>query len=274
MTNLDPTAATLGGRHSDPTLPRDLRLVPVQGLWGFRARRTLAALPTMPLSKRILDLAIAIPLFLLIWPLLLGVIVLQLVKEGRPIFYFAERMSAPGRPFWQIKFRTMRVGADAVGGVSGGNKTRQISPFHRFLRRSRIDELPQIINVIRGEMSLVGPRPPMRCYVEDYPEIYGQVLQSRPGITGLATLNFHQFEERLLAACSTPEETERAYRRICIPRKAKIDMIYQRRWTLWLDLALIWQTARRPFYKHPGRRRTVPGGKGVLLSSRKAGLKA
>jgi lipopolysaccharide/colanic/teichoic acid biosynthesis glycosyltransferase len=270
MTNLDPTAAALGGRHPDPALPRELGVGPVRGTWTRSSAQARAPLPPMPLAKRIFDVVIAVPLFALILPLLLAVVGLQLLKEGRPIFYIAERMSAPGRPFWQIKFRTMRVGADAVGGVSGGNKTRLISPFHRFLRRSRIDELPQILNVIRGEMSLVGPRPPMRCYVEDYPEIYGRVLRSRPGITGLATLRFHRFEERLLAACSTPEETEKAYRRVCIPRKAKIDLIYQRRWSLWLDLVLVWQTARRPFYEHPGRRKTVPGGKGALLPSKPA----
>lgn len=265
MTNLDPTVATFAGRGAEPALSRAVRLGAFKGGWRGRLLAERAAMPPMPLGKRMFDLGIAVPLLLLIWPLLLGVMLVQLVKEGRPVFYFAERMAAPGRSFRQIKFRTMRVGADAVGGVSGGNKTRQISPFHRFLRRSRIDELPQLINVIRGDMSLVGPRPPMRCYVEDYPEIYGRVLQCRPGVTGLATLRFHQFEERLLSACSTPEETESAYRRVCIPRKARIDLIYQRNRSLWLDLVLVWQTARRPFYRHPGRRRTVPGGRGALL---------
>jgi lipopolysaccharide/colanic/teichoic acid biosynthesis glycosyltransferase len=268
MTNLDPTAGPFGVPAPKPALAR------AEGSRRWFGAARAAPLPSMPLGKRLLDLAIAVPLLLLIWPVLLAVALLQLVKEGGPVFYFAERMAAPGRPFWQIKFRTMPVGADKVGGVTGGNKTRTISPFHRFLRRSRIDELPQLINVIRGDMSLVGPRPPMRCYVEDYPEIYGRVLQSRPGVTGLATLRFHRFEERLLAACSTPEETEDAYRRVCIPRKAKIDLIYQRNRSLWLDLVLVWQTARRPFYQHPGRRKTIPGGKGALVSSRRKAPKA
>jgi lipopolysaccharide/colanic/teichoic acid biosynthesis glycosyltransferase len=211
----------------------------------------------MPLGKRIFDLTVASLLLLLLWPVLLITALVLLVMEGRPVFYFAERMCSPTRSFWQIKFRTMRVGADAVGGVTGGNKAGAISKLHRILRRSRADELPQLFNVLKGEMSLVGPRPPMRCYVEDYPEIYGQVLQSRPGVTGLATLRFHQYEERLLATCRTPEATEDAYRRVCIPRKAKLDLIYQRNYSLWLDLVLVIQTARRPFWRHPGRRKAV-----------------
>ncbi len=270
MTQLDPTATPSFGRATEPALPRSWRL----GTLPWARDRDRATLPPMPLSKRLFDLGIAVPLLVMILPLLVAVAVLLLLKEGRPLFYFAERMSAPGRPFRQIKFRTMRVGSDRVGGVTGGSKSRGISPFQRFLRRSRIDELPQLLNVIRGDMSLVGPRPPMRCYVEDYPEIYGEVLRCRPGVTGLATLHFHKFEERLLAACATPEATEEAYRRVCIPRKAKIDLIYQRRWSLWLDLGLVWRTARRPFYIHPGRRKTVPGGKGKLLSPRRPPKKA
>lgn len=225
----------------------------------IRARDTL---PRMSLGKRVFDITIAVLLLLLLWPILLGTALLLLLAEGRPIFYLAERMCSPTRSFRQIKFRTMRVGADAVGGVTGGNKAGSISPIHRVLRRMRADELPQLINVIKGEMSLVGPRPPMRCYVEDYPEIYGQVLQSRPGVTGLATLRFHQYEERLLATCRTPKATEAAYRRVCIPRKAKLDLIYQRNRTLWLDILLVVQTARRPFWHHPGRRKTAPVQKG------------
>ena len=256
MTNLDPTATPFAGRGAKPSLPRTLRGRLDAGVWRGTIRHSRAALPRIPFVKRSFDVTVALLLLLLLWPLLLTVAGLQLLKEGRPVLYLGERMSAPGRAFKQIKFRTMRVGADSVGGVTGGNKASAISPFHRFLRRTRLDELPQLFNVLRGDMSLVGPRPPMRCYVEEYPDIYEQVLKCRPGVTGLATLRFHQFEERLLATCRTPEQTEALYRRICIPRKAKIDLIYQRNWSLWLDLRLVMQTARRPFYRHPGRRKT------------------
>jgi lipopolysaccharide/colanic/teichoic acid biosynthesis glycosyltransferase len=93
-------------------------------------------------------------------------------------------------------------------------------------------------------MSFVGPRPPLRRYVEACPETYAAVLRSRPGVTGLATLVFHRHEERLLAQCATPEETNRVYLRRCIPRKARLDLIYQRRQSLCLDLWILLRTLR------------------------------
>ena len=201
-------------------------------------------------AKRAVDVAVSVLLLALLWPVMLFGALLLWAVEGRPILYDAERMKAPGTPFRLYKFRTMRVGADSAGGVTGGDKAGQMSRLHRLLRRTRADELPQLWNVLRGDMSLVGPRPPLRRYVEDYPEVYAAVLLSRPGITGLATLRFHAHEERLLAACLTPEETEATYRRACVPRKARLDLIYQRRRHLCLDLALIAETAARPFRRH------------------------
>jgi lipopolysaccharide/colanic/teichoic acid biosynthesis glycosyltransferase len=202
-------------------------------------------------GKRALDLAIAVPLAILLSPVLLVLVVLLLLREGRPVFHVSERMQTPTRAFRLIKLRTMRPAPDSGRGVTGGDKADRMSPLQRWLRRTRADEIPQLWNVIRGDISLVGPRPPLRVYVEDYPEIYGRVLQSRPGITGLATLVFHRHEEWLLAQCRTPEETDATYRRRCIPRKARLDLIYQRRRTLWLDLRLIAATALKPL--RPGR---------------------
>ena len=199
-------------------------------------------------SKRALDLIVAGLLLALLWPVILALGLVLLVREGRPVFYIAERMRTPTESFGLIKFRTMRPEAPGANtGVTGGDKSARMSPLHRVLRRTRADELPQLWNVIRGDISLVGPRPPLRVYVEAFPELYARVLRSRPGITGLASLVFHEHEERILSACRTPEETDAAYRRRCVPRKARLDLIYQRRRTLWLDLALIGRTAAKPF---------------------------
>jgi lipopolysaccharide/colanic/teichoic acid biosynthesis glycosyltransferase len=153
-------------------------------------------------------------------------------------------MRSPEHAFQLWKFRTMRVVSDDSG-VSGGDKQSRITPTGRFLRRTRLDEIPQLWNVLKGDMSFVGPRPPLRQYVERFPAIYRQVLKSRPGVTGLATLHFHRHEERLLRTCRTPEETNRVYEQRCIPRKAQLDLIYQRRQTLCLDLILILKTIAR-----------------------------
>ncbi|SEN47788.1 Sugar transferase involved in LPS biosynthesis (colanic, teichoic acid) [Loktanella fryxellensis] len=201
----------------------------------------------MTLGKRLLDVTLALLLGTLLLPLLAVLLVVMAVAEGRPLFYVSERMRSPTRAFGLIKLRTMPVGADRVGGVTGGDKQARMRLLHRLLRRSRADEIPQLWNVLRGDMSLVGPRPPLRRYVEDYPDIYGPVLQSRPGITGLASLTYHAHEERLLAACTTPEATDAVYRRRCVPAKARLDLIYARHRNLCWDLLLIGRTAARPF---------------------------
>jgi len=198
----------------------------------------------MTVQKRILDLVLVALLIIPAVPIVLILMVVLLVLEGRPLFYISERMQTPAKGFALVKLRTMRVGA-ADGGVTGGNKSNAIPPVYRMLRKSRLDELPQLWNVLRGDMSFVGPRPPLRGYVVDFPEIYAQVLRNRPGITGLASLRFHAHEERLLAACATPAQTDHVYRTRCVPRKAVLDLIYQRHQSICFDLALIWQTAAR-----------------------------
>jgi lipopolysaccharide/colanic/teichoic acid biosynthesis glycosyltransferase len=198
----------------------------------------------MTTGKRLLDLTLALVLALVLAGPAIVIALWILLRDGRPIFYLSERMRSPDRAFQLWKFRTMRVVSDDSG-VSGGDKQSRITPTGRFLRRTRLDEIPQLWNVLKGDMSFVGPRPPLRQYVERFPAIYRQVLKSRPGVTGLATLHFHRHEERLLRTCRTPEETNRVYEQRCIPRKAQLDLIYQRRQTLCLDLILILKTIAR-----------------------------
>jgi lipopolysaccharide/colanic/teichoic acid biosynthesis glycosyltransferase len=195
-------------------------------------------------AKRLIDLMLALALMASL-ALPFGLVLVWLwAREGRPLFHVSERMRAPGRPFGLWKLRSMTlVPQDA--GVSGGDKAGRITATGRFLRRSRLDEVPQLWNVLKGDMSFVGPRPPLRLYVERFPELYAKVLQSRPGITGLATLVFHRHEEALLALCHSAEETDAVYSRRCVPRKARLDLIYQRRRTIWLDFALMARTLQR-----------------------------
>jgi lipopolysaccharide/colanic/teichoic acid biosynthesis glycosyltransferase len=172
-------------------------------------------------------------------------------RHGWPLFYVAERMKTPTEGFGLWKLRTMTV-AGTDSGVTGADKASRITPTGAILRRTRADEIPQLWNVLKGDMSFVGPRPPLRQYVERFPEIYGAVLRSRPGVTGLATLYAHGWEERVLAACTTPEETDAAYARRCVPRKARLDLIYQRRRTLWLDVWIMWETVMRVLRRRKG----------------------
>ena len=195
-------------------------------------------------GKRLLDIGLALVLLIVAAPVMAGIALAVLVLDGRPVLYPSERMRAPGQGFTLWKFRTMRPEA-GDSGVSGGDKAARITRTGRFLRRARLDELPQLWNILMGEMSFIGPRPPLRQYAERFPELYARVLRSRPGISGLATLRFHRHEEHLLARARTREETDTIYCRACIPRKARLDLIYQARRTLCFDLALIGQTALR-----------------------------
>ena len=195
-------------------------------------------------TKRLVDIILALALAVIL-ALPFGLLLLWLLaREGRPLFYVAERMRAPDRPFLLWKLRTMKVVPPETG-VSGGDKATRITATGRFLRRSRLDEVPQLWNVLKGDMSFVGPRPPLRLYVERFPALYAQVLRSRPGITGLATLVFHGHEERMLAECHDAVETDAVYSRRCVPRKAQIDLIYQRRRNSWMDFRLMAQTVAR-----------------------------
>ena len=191
--------------------------------------------------RRLMDIVLALLLMAVLALPFAGLCLWILLRQGLPLFYVAERMRAPGRPFALWKLRTMAV-APPEEGVSGGNKVARITPIGAFLRRKRLDEIPQLWNILRGDISFVGPRPPLRLYVERFPEIYARVLRDKPGVTGLATLTFHRHEERLLAACRTAEETDAVYCRRCIPRKARIDLTYQARRTLCSDLALMLRT--------------------------------
>lgn len=197
-------------------------------------------------GKRLFDIILALLLGAILGPVLVILCAVLLIRQGRPIFYLSERMAAPGRPFRLIKLRTMTVDPGDTG-VSGGDKAARITPMGRLLRRTRADEIPQLWNILRGDMSFVGPRPPLRRYVDLFPDLYARVLQARPGVTGLATLAYHRHEERLLAACRTPQETEATYIRACIPRKARLDLIYLTNRSFCFDLVLIWRTARRFF---------------------------
>lgn len=195
----------------------------------------------MTLSKRLFDLAMVIVLAVLLLPVMAVIAVLILVRDGGPVLHVAERMKTPTQGFKLYKFRTMRPARDDRG-VSGADKADRITRFGAFLRRTRLDELPQLYNLLRGDVSLVGPRPPLREYVERFPELYAQVLRSRPGITGLATVNFTHHEDWLLARSTSPEETDAIYARACVPRKARIDLIYQDHAGMCFDWAILWQT--------------------------------
>lgn len=197
----------------------------------------------MTISKRLFDILLALLLSLILLPILAVLIVWLLIRQGRPVFHVSERMKTRDQPFNLWKLRTMTV-SQADSGVTGGDKSSRITPAGQWLRARRLDELPQLWNILRGDISFVGPRPPLRSYVDRFPQLYAQVLQSRPGVTGLASLYYHAHEARLLDRCKTARETDEIYARICVPAKARLDLIYQRNQSLCWDVLLILKTGK------------------------------
>lgn len=198
----------------------------------------------MTLQKRIFDILLGLALSLVLVPGIVVVTIVLLIKQGRPIFYISERMQTPTKHFDLIKFRTMTI-VDADSGVSGADKDTRVTPIGAKLRSKRLDEIPQLWNIFRGDISFVGPRPPLRAYVERFPDIYEEVLKCRPGVAGLATLSYHRREAKLLAGCETPEETDDVYCRRCVPRKAQLDLLYQKHQSVCFDFKLLLQTLNR-----------------------------
>lgn len=190
------------------------------------------------MAKRLLDIVGSLAgLLLLALPGALVALAIRLDSPG-PVFFRQERVGRHGRPFRIHKFRTMRVDAERAGQLTVGDDQR-VTRVGRFLRAHRLDELPQVIDVLRGDMSLVGPRPEVPRYVALYPAgLRERVLAVRPGITDPASLAFRG-EAAQLAAAADPE---REYVEVILPRKLALAADYADRASLWTDLALIWRT--------------------------------
>lgn len=203
-------------------------------------------------GKRLLDIIVAIAGILLLFPILVAIAAAILITSGKPILFHQWRLGRDGRKFRLHKFRTMRVGASANGpGVTRCGDVR-ITPIGGWLRKWKLDEVPQLLNVLRGEMSLVGPRPDLEQFwtlasVEDRP-----VLALTPGLTGAASLAFCD-EESLLAAVD-PQDVITFYIEEVLPRKARLDLDYARRASFRSDCGMMLQT-----YSAVMRRRETEG---------------
>lgn len=186
--------------------------------------------------KRVLDLAVGALVLLLGLPLLIAICALVWIDSGRPVFFAQERVGQGFKRFRLWKFRSMRLNncGPSVTAAGDGRVTR----VGAFLRASKLDELPQCWNVLRGDMSLVGPRPEVPQYVELYRDRYSRVLIVRPGITDLASLAYRH-EESILAAYADPEKH---YREILLPAKLKLAETYITRQSLASDIAILFRT--------------------------------
>ncbi len=187
--------------------------------------RQRPASPLGPLGpvKRLIDLVIAGVALVLLSPLLLVIAVMVLIDDGWPILYVHERVGLKGRGFPFFKFRTMVKNADKIGaGYEIDANDSRITRSGNFLRHWSLDELPQLVNVLRGEMSVVGPRPTLRYQVETYDDFQRRRLDVRPGLTGLAQVSGRNS--------------------LTWPQRIELDVHYIDTYSLWLDLQILFRT--------------------------------
>ena len=193
-------------------------------------------------TKRATDILISTILLAVTTPLWMSAGIAVAVTSGWPVLYRAKRLGRNGTVFDMYKFRSMRQGADKAGPGITGNSDSRVTPVGRFLRQWKLDELPQLINVLRGEMSLVGPRPEDPRYLSCYSAAQLRVLSVRPGVTGPTQIRFRH-EERML----TGPDIDSQYREYLLPKKLNSDLSYVNSRSTVTDVRLLLSTIKSLF---------------------------
>jgi lipopolysaccharide/colanic/teichoic acid biosynthesis glycosyltransferase len=202
--------------------------------------------------KRLVDLIFATVGLIVLSPLMAAIALVIKLGDGGPVFFSQERVGQFGVPFRMYKFRTMVVNGEKLGIPLTTRNDPRITHVGRWLRRTKLDELPQLWNVVKGDMSLVGPRPEVPRYVALYTADQRQVLEVPPGITDPASLQF--FDE---ARCLGTANPEIAYVKLVLPHKLAINLAYLRQRTLVSDFIVLLTTLRKLI---------VPGSPGVPVN--------
>jgi len=191
--------------------------------------------------KRCVDVTLALAGIVLLLPLFALTALLIKLESAGPVMFVHERIGRSFRPFRMYKFRTMRPGVGLDGSEITVSGDARVTVVGRWLRRTKLDELPQLLNVLRGEMSLVGPRPEVRRYVEQFRQDYEELLKVRPGITDPASLKYRN-EETILAETECPEEY---YVQHILPDKIRVAREYVRNASFLGDLLILLRTISR-----------------------------
>ncbi|MCX8478986.1 MAG: sugar transferase [Chitinophagales bacterium] len=188
--------------------------------------------------KRIFDLFFTILGLIILLPFFALIAIWVMLDSRGGVFYRQERIGKDQKPFKLLKFRSMRTGADKQGLLTVGMKDSRITRSGYYLRKYKLDELPQLINVLLGDMSLVGPRPEVEKYVKLYSQEQLKVLSVRPGITDLASIKYRN-ENDVLASF---EDAEAGYIQSVMPDKLKLNLMYIQNRSLLMDLRIILTT--------------------------------
>jgi lipopolysaccharide/colanic/teichoic acid biosynthesis glycosyltransferase len=192
-------------------------------------------------GKRAFDLLALLLIAPFALPVALLIAIAVLLDSPGPVLYRARRIGGGGQTFEMFKFRTMRI--DVAGHSLAGKGDARITPVGHFLRKTRLDELPQLWNVLRGQMSIVGPRPELEEFVALHADDYREILAVPPGITGPTQLRYAGMEAGLLSLHADPEAF---YRDSLLPDKVALDLAYARSHSLWRDFVVVCQTLALP----------------------------
>lgn len=188
--------------------------------------------------KRLFDIFFSFFGLLFIFPILLVVAIIITVTSKGGVFYRQVRVGKNNKDFRIFKFRTMHVDADKLGLLTVGGRDPRVTKIGYYLRKYKLDELPQLINVFIGDMSFVGPRPEVRKYVDLYTEEQQKVLKVQPGITDLASIEFRNENEIL----SKQENPDKYYIDVIMPRKIEVNLRYLKNRSLLKDIEVIFKT--------------------------------
>jgi lipopolysaccharide/colanic/teichoic acid biosynthesis glycosyltransferase len=188
--------------------------------------------------KRIFDIVFSFLGLLVLFPVMLVIAVLVKLDSNGSVFYFQERVGRHGEIFRLIKFRTMYTGSDKKNLITVGTRDPRITRVGYYLRKYKLDELPQLINVLKGDMSLVGPRPEVKKYVDLYSREQMEVLSVRPGITSATSLEFID-ENAILGEAKNPEWL---YINEIIPEKLRLDLQYVQNRSFIKDISILLRT--------------------------------
>ncbi len=197
--------------------------------------------------KRLFDICFSAATLLALSPLLLAITAAVKLTSSGPVFYRGERVGMAGRKFRILKYRSMVVNADKIGGSSTPEDDPRITRVGKFLRRYKLDELPQFFNVLVGDMSIVGPRPQVAWAVELYSPEERALLTVRPGITDDASIKFRN-EGEILRGAADPDK---AYLEIIAPEKIRLGLEYVRNHSIFTDVRIIIRTVTSMFAGSP-----------------------
>ncbi len=188
--------------------------------------------------KRLFDILFSLSVLIICSPFLIAISLIIFLNDFGPVFYMAMRVGLNGGQFRMFKFRSMVINADKIGASSTTTSDKRITGVGRFLRKTKLDELPQFINVLAGQMSVVGPRPDVKTFTDMFNDEEKAILTVKPGITDFASI-WNSDEGKILEGAEDPDK---AYMELIWPEKKRLQLKYVKEKSFITDLKIIWQT--------------------------------